>query len=344
MIDCFLGVNVPNDHAVAMAELLVAADVRGHFSHGMNRLEMYINDLQLSATDGSAVPTIINETPATAWVDGRNGLGAVVGNYCMDLAIKKAKEVGVGWVCARNSNHYGMAGWYAQRAVQKGLVGMSMTNTSPLMAPTRSKQAALGTNPLSLGAPAGKDDKFMLDMATTAVAVGKIEIQRRKGEPIPDNWAQGPDGNQTNDAELAFGTGCLMPLGGGEVTAGYKGYGLGAMVDILTGVMAGANYSTKVRKWTQTGADTAADLGQVFIAVDPNCFAPHFETRMCDFVSRLRNCEPKDPSEPVIIPGDKEQQNMNRVSKAGGIQYLENQLKTCEALAERLNIKPLSFL
>ncbi|KAH8360589.1 hypothetical protein KR200_009711 [Drosophila serrata] len=292
MIDCFKAVKVPQAHAEAQADLLVAADHRGHFSHGMNRLEMYINDLAINSTDGGAIPKILKETPATAWVDGLNGLGAVVGNYCMDLAIKKAKTVGVGWVCAKGSNHYGMAGWYAIRAMEQGLVGMSMTNTSPLMAPTRAKEAALGTNPLSLGANATNGDKFLLDMATTAVAVGKIEIQRRKGAPLPDGWAQDPEGNVTNDAELGFATGCLMPLGGSELTSGYKGYGLGAMVDILSGVMSGANYSTHVRKWTHAGADSAADLGQVFIAVDPNCFAPNFEERMTDFNARLRGTTP----------------------------------------------------
>ncbi|KAH8370617.1 hypothetical protein KR093_004347 [Drosophila rubida] len=344
MIDCFKAVNVPEEHAIAQADLLVAADYRGHFSHGMNRLEMYINDLAINSTDGAAEPQILKETPSTAWVDGRNGLGAVVGNFCMDLAIKKAKTVGVGWVCAKGSNHYGMAGWYAMHAMAQGLVGMSMTNTSPLMAPTGAKEAALGTNPLSLGAPAANGDKFLLDMATTAVAVGKIEIQRRKGAPLPDGWAQDPEGKVTNDAELGFATGCLMPLGGSELTSGYKGFGLGAMVDIMSGVMSGAKYSTQVRKWTHAGANSAADLGQVFIAVDPNCFAPDFEERMSDFNSRLRGVTPTDPSKPVLLAGDKEGNNMKAVDAAGGIQYLENQLKTCSALAEKLKIKPLSFI
>lgn len=343
MIDCFKAVKVPDDHARAMADLLIAADHRGHFSHGMNRLEMYLNDLAINSTNGSAVPEIIKETPATAWVDGNNGLGAVVGNYCMDLAIKKAKTIGVGWVCAKRSNHYGMAGWYSKRAMEHGLVGLSMTNTSPLMAPTRSKEAALGTNPLALGAPA-KDDKFLLDMATTSVAVGKIEIQMRKGDPLPNGWAQDPEGKETHDPELAFKTACLMPLGGSEISSGYKGYGLGAMVEILCGVMAGANYSTKVRKWTHAGANTEADLGQVFIAVDPNCFAPGFEDRMVDFNSRLRGCTPTDPSKPVLVPGDKEDATMEAVNQAGGIQYLENQLKCCEELSKRLNVKPMSFI
>lgn len=343
MIDCFTAANTPKDNAVAMADLLIAADQRGHFSHGMNRLEMYINDLLKNSTDGYAVPKILKETPATAWVDGLNGLGAVVGNFCMDLAIQKAKQVGVGWVCAKGSNHYGIAGWYSLQAMKEGLIGISMTNTSPLMAPTRSKEAALGTNPIAVGAPA-ETEGFLLDMATTAVAVGKIEIQRRKGEPLPHGWAQDPEGNETTDPELAFKTGCLCPLGGSEITSGYKGYGLGAVVDILSGVLAGANYSTKVRKWTHAGADTHADLGQVFIAVNPDCFAPGFEGRLEDLHARLHGLAPTDPKKPVLIPGEKERLNIEAVKKAGGIQYLENQLNTCASLAERLKIQPMKFL
>lgn len=292
MIDCFKAVDVPQDHAEAQADLLVAADYCGHFSHGMNRLEMYVEDVRNGATDRCAQGEIIKETPATAWVDGQNGLGAVVGNFCMDLAIKKAKDVGVGWVCAKGANHYGMAGWYVIRAMEQGLVGISMTNTSPLMAPTGAMEAALGTNPLAMGAPAANGDKFLLDMATTAVALGKIEIQRRKNEPMPAGWAQGPDGNITTDPEVGFNTMCLMPLGGAAITSGYKGYGLAAVVDILTGVMAGAKYSTQVRKWMLKDASAAADLGQLFVAVNPSCFAPNFEELLADFNSRLRGAKP----------------------------------------------------
>lgn len=209
----------------------------------MNRLEMYINDLLINSTDGKVTPKILKETPATALVDGGNGLGAVVGTFCMQLAIQKAKNIGIGWVCARRSNHYGIAGYYTMLAEKEGLIGISMTNTSPLMSPTRSKEAALGTNPLSLAAPANNGDSFVLDMATTAVALGKIEVQRRKQEPIPAGWAQGPDGNLTTDANVAFETACLSPLGGSEINSGYKGYGLGAMVEILCGISAGSFFS-----------------------------------------------------------------------------------------------------
>lgn len=291
--DCFVALKTPRDHAELMADLLVAADYRGHFSHGMNRLEMYLNDLLVGSMNGTVNPTILSETPATAWVDGNNGLGAVVGRFCMDLAIKKAKTVGVGWVCAKRSNHYGIAGWHTIHAEKQGLIGISMTNTSPLLCPTRSMKSALGTNPISLAAPANNGDSFVLDMATTAVAVGKIELQRRKGEPIPSGWAQGPDGRVTTDPNVAFDTGCLMPVGGAEITSGYKGYGLAALVEVLCGISSGAHYGTHVRKWSLAGEkDTEANMGQVFIAVDPKCFAPGFTDRMSDLNDTLRHLPP----------------------------------------------------
>ncbi|XP_316604.5 uncharacterized oxidoreductase YjmC isoform X2 [Anopheles gambiae] len=344
MVDCLIKSNTPPAHAKQQADLLVEADYRGHFSHGMNRLEMYINDLHKNACNGSAVPAVLNETPATAWVDGNNGLGAVVGNFCMDLAIRKAKEVGVGWVCAKRSNHYGIAGWYTLRAMNAGCIGMSMTNTSPLASPTRSKEAALGTNPISVGAPGKDGDGFVLDMATTAVAVGKIEMQRRKNEPIPVGWAQGPDGHPTTDASVAFDTACLMPLGGTELTSGYKGYGLGAMVEVFCGVLAGANYATKIRKWTHAGADSEADLGQCFVAINPACFAPGFEGRLSDLTGILRNMPMTDPNHPVLVAGDPELHHMAMVDKEGGLAYHVNQIKTCSELSERLGVKPIEVI
>ncbi|KAK9679663.1 Malate/L-lactate dehydrogenase [Popillia japonica] len=271
--ECLQAVGTPRKHADAMGDLLAEADYRGHYSHGMNRLEMYIQDVRSGSCDGKAVPKILKETAATAWVDGQNGLGAVIGNFCMDLAIKKAKEVGIGWVSVKGSNHFGIAGKYTLEAVKEGMLGMSFTNTSPFMAPTRGKQAMLGTNPLSLAAPGKEGDNFVLDMATTAVAVGKIEIARRKGAPIPDGWAQDKEGHITTDTTEALARGsCLMPLGGSETNSGYKGYGLGFLVEIFCGILGGATYGPNVRKWGTT--DRTANLGQCFVAINPQCFAP----------------------------------------------------------------------
>lgn len=227
--------------------------------------------------------------------------------------------------------------------MEKGFIGLSATNTSPLMCPTRSMEAGLGTNPISFAAPADKGDSFVLDMATTAVAVGKIEIRRRKGAEVPYGWAQDTKGNMTTNADLAFESGCLAPLGGDEITSGFKGYGLGAMVEVLCGIMAGSNFSTKVRKWTHSGAHTEANLGQFFMALDPKCFAPGFTGRMSELNDILRNLTPVDPSNPVLIAGDPERNHMNKVDSEGGVCYTEDQIKTCHALSKRLGVAPIKF-
>ncbi|TMS35064.1 hypothetical protein L596_002539 [Steinernema carpocapsae] len=174
IVDCMSKVGTDRSHAQQLADVLVCGDYRGHYSHGLNRLDMYVRDVDKKVCLGTGEPKILKERAASAWVDGNNLLGPVVGNFCIDLAIKKAKEAGVGWVVAKGSNHFGIAGWYTLRALEQGLIGMSFTNTSPIMYPTRSAKAALGTNPLSLAASGINGDSFVLDMATTTVAIGKL--------------------------------------------------------------------------------------------------------------------------------------------------------------------------
>ncbi|KAK9679661.1 Malate/L-lactate dehydrogenase [Popillia japonica] len=285
--ECLQAVGAPKKHADAMGDLLVAADRRGHMSHGMNRLEMFVNDIRSGNCDPKAVPKILKETVATAWVDGQNGLGVVIGDFCMGTAIKKAKEVGIGIAAAKGSNHYGISSRYNFQAVKEGLLGMNFTNTSPFLAPTRSKKAFFGTNPIALAAPGKEGDKFVLDVSTTAVSYGKIEIARRKGIPIPEGWAQDKDGRTTTDTNIAMApTSCLMPLGGSETNSGYKGYGLAFIVEIFAGILSGATYGPNIKRWLST--ERVADLGQCFIAINPKCFAPGFEDRLSDLMNAIR--------------------------------------------------------
>ncbi|XP_074034221.1 uncharacterized oxidoreductase YjmC [Leptinotarsa decemlineata] len=339
MVDCFKAVGCNQNHAEIVAENLLAADYRGHYSHGMNRLEMYLRDVQGGFTSPNATCTIEKETMATAVVDGNNGFGAVIGKFCMDLAIEKARKAGIGMVVAHHSNHFGIAGIYSLQAIERGFLGMSFTNTSPFMVPTRSKEVALGTNPISLGAPGLNGDSFVLDMATTAVAVGKIEIQRRKNEPIPSGWALNNDGRLETDANIAYDAGKLLPLGGEELNSGYKGYGLGMMVEIFCGILSGSKYGPNIRKWS--AFSEIADNGQAFIAIDPNAFASGFEERMSDLMGTLRKMEPVDPDKKVLVHGDPERMHMEKVHKDGGLKYVRNQHETNLRLAEEFKIKPM---
>ncbi|XP_052776241.1 uncharacterized oxidoreductase YjmC-like isoform X2 [Mya arenaria] len=300
---------------------------------------MYVHDIQSGITVSDAEPKIVKETAATAFVNGNNVLGPVVGNLCMQTAIKKAKESGVGWVAANGSNHYGIAGWYAMQASSEGLLGMSFTNTSPLQVPTRAKKPVLGTNPLSLAAPAKNGDSFVLDMATSTVALGKIELHDRKNIRMPSGWGVDEHGKVSTEPKSVLNGGGLMPLGGAEETGGYKGYGLAMMVEIFCGILSNASYGPNVRRWKNT--DRIANLGQCFIAVDPEAFAPGFSERLDDLINTCRQLEAVEGEEEVLVAGDPEKQHMSVCDMRGGIPYHEKQIEFGMDLAEQLGVTPM---
>lgn len=340
MVDCFVAAGANPENATIIAENLLEADHRGHYSHGMNRLENYVRDIQTKKCDPNAICTIEKETVATALVNGNNGFGAVVGKFSMDLAIKKAKDVGVGLVTAHSSNHYGVAVIYALQAINEGLIGLSFSNTSPLMVPTRAKERALGTNPLTIGAPGLDGESFLLDMATTAVAAGKLEIARRQGKPIPEGWALNEEGQVETNAEIASKTKKMMPLGGTEENCGYKGYGLAILVEVLCGILSGANYGPYIRTWG-SATDQIANLGQCFMAIDPSKFADGFQNRMSDLMNFFRNMTPVDPARPVTVHGDIESKHVAKVKKDGGFIYIQDQHNTCDKLAKELHVRQM---
>lgn len=221
----------------------------------------------------------------------------------MDDAIVRCRETGVAAAVVRNSNHYGIAGWYAMRAAERGFIGVSMTNSSPLVAPTRGRIPMVGTNPIAVAAPAGRHGMLVLDMATSTVTRGRIEVAQRRGEALPIGWAVGLDGSPTSMPEAAL-KGALLPLGGLEETAGYKGYGLALIVDVLTGVLAGAHFGPNVAGLFDTEAP--ADLGHFFMAIDPDAVtnSPAFQARVERYLDQLTSTPtmPKSPAS-VIFPG-----------------------------------------
>jgi len=275
-------------------------------------------------------------------VDGGNLLGPVVSKFSMKLAIKKAKEFGIGWVCAKGSNHFSIAGHWALMAEREGLIGLAFTNTSPLVYPTRGAKATYGTNPISCAAPANKGDSFVLDMATTTVALGKVELARRKEEEMPNGWGADSQGQMTNDPATCLEGGALLPLGGTEETGGYKGYGLGLMVEIFCAILSGANYSTNVRRWGST--QEIANVGQCFVAIDPECFAPGFADRLSD-LHRIHRELDRSPgaSGPVNIPGDPERAHMSKCDQLGGIPYHKNVVGHMNRLAQSFDVQPMKF-
>src|SRR5690554_257352 len=199
--------------AATAADVLLTADLRGVDSHGVARLSGYVRLWENGRLNTAPKPRVVHETPTTATVDGDGGLGLVVAPYAMDIAMEKARQYGSGWVAIRNSNHFGIAGYHALKAVAEDMIGYALTNASPLVAPTFSTERLLGTNPMCYAFPAGKYPPVVIDMATSAAANGKLEVADRAGKPIPEGWALRVDGQATTDAAAVKNGGALLPLG-----------------------------------------------------------------------------------------------------------------------------------
>jgi L-2-hydroxycarboxylate dehydrogenase (NAD+) len=308
----------PPDIAADVAEVLLSSDRRGIASHGTARLVQYAALVDARVLDPAARPTIERDRPALVLVDAHNGWGQHSSRYGVDLAIARAREAGSCTVVVKGSNHYGIAGWYALRAAQQGLIGVSMTNSSPLVAPTRSRLPMLGTNPIAVAAPAGRYDAFCLDMATSTVPRGRIEVAARRGWSLPVGWAIDSDGNPATTPQAAL-DGALHPLGGGEATGGYKGYGLALVVDLLTGILGGAAFGPNTVSLFSTH-EGPANLGETFIAIDPAAIDEPgaFEARMEVLVSQLMAAPTvPDAPGPVLIPGAPEAEAERLAARRG---------------------------
>ena len=310
-------VGTPADIASDVADILLASDLRGIASHGTARLPQYVKLVEAGVMDPAARPVLEHGTPALARYNANNGWGHHAGRVATDDAIERARETGAAISVLRNANHYGIAGWYAMRVARQGLIGVSMTNTSPVVAPTRGRTSLVGTNPIAFAAPAGRFGMFVLDMATSTVPRGRIEVAARRGEPLQPGWAIGPDGSPAVTPESGL-AGSLLPLGGAEESGGYKGYGLGLMVEILTGVLAGAASSPDIVGLFST--EGPSDLGQFFMAVDSGAIDGRaaFEGRLERLLDRLTQAPliPGAPG-PVLYPGQPEAEREKRQSRQG---------------------------
>jgi L-2-hydroxycarboxylate dehydrogenase (NAD+) len=305
----WMKMGVPERDAHVTTDVLVLADLRGVESHGVARLPRYYNDLKNGWTKPTDQSRIVKETKATALIDAGQSLGQVVGRKGMELAIRKAKETAVGIVSVFNSHHYGIAGYYALLALEHNLIGVSMTNAAPLVVPTFGSTAILGTNPISLTAPADREKPFVLDMATSVVPRGKLEVYDRQKKIMPLGWAVDTTGRSTSDPHEVLNAlskrlgGGILPLGGeGEEHSGHKGYGLALMVDILTGVLSGSA--------TGLGVDVdkaRPNVGHFFMAIDPAAFRPldEFKRDMDRLARELKNSPKAHGQNRIYVHGEK---------------------------------------
>ncbi|WP_240768557.1 Ldh family oxidoreductase [Olivibacter sp. XZL3] len=342
----FLAIGCSTEHAKLAADVLIQADLRGIDSHGTARLSGYVRLWQKGRLNPSPHMRIVHETPTTATVDGDRGLGLVVAPYAMNIAIKKAKEYGSGWVAVRNSNHFGIAGYHALLAVEQDMIGYAMTNASPLVTPTFSKERMLGTNPMCYAFPAGKYPPVVIDMATSAAANGKLEIAQRNGLPIPEGWVQTKEGAPSIDPYELKAGGALLPLGGDRLHGSHKGFGLSATVDILSAVLSGANYGPWAPPFVAYldphPQPVGEGLGHFLGALRADGFRPidDFKQHMDNWISRFKTAEPIDKAQPVIIPGEPELA-ASEERKAKGIPIVKSVLDDLLALANDLKISAL---
>jgi len=329
-------VGTPSDIAEDVAAVLVASDLRGIASHGTGRLPVYVSLVGAGVVDATARPERIGGTTALALWDGHNGWGPHAGRVLIDDAIERARELGIAVSTVRHANHFGIAGWYAMRAADRGLIGVTMTNTSPLVAPTRGRTKLLGTNPIAVAAPAGRHERLVLDMATSTITWGRLLVAVRRGQDVPDGGAIDAAGLTTTSPAEALRGGALLPLGGLEESGGYKGFGLALVVDVLTGVLAGASFGSRVAPFSLT--DGPSNLGQLFLAIDPDAIEPGFEARVEMLLDELVHAPTAlGAPGPVIIPGQPEAER-EREQRSGGVILDPAHYESLVELGDRLRI------
>jgi L-2-hydroxycarboxylate dehydrogenase (NAD+) len=329
---CFTTIGVPEEDATIAVDILLESDLRGIESHGVPRFEQfYIGGIK----DGRINPTpniqIVHEAPSTALVDGDRGLGMVVGHRAMSIAIKKAEETGAGFVAVRNSRHFGIAGYYATMAMERQMIGWAMTNSPPSVLPAGAAEARLGTNPIAVAAPSADGRHFILDMATSTVSAGKFEVAARKGVPVPPGWGADASGTPTDDPTVARNGQHYSPLGGSLEMASHKGYGLGALVDLLCGVLSGAGPNSMLPR--------SAPVGHFFGALSIAGFRPvsEFSEMLAGFGETLRTTPSAPGAPPVRLPGDR-QMAAKAERLANGIPLYTDTVESLRRLSRDLGV------
>src|SRR3990170_3995485 len=340
----FTNIGCPDDEAIMATEVLLKADLRGIDSHGIARLSGYVRLWDKKRVNSTPDIQIVHESPSTAVVDGGGGLGLVVALAAMEIAIAKAKTAGTGWVSVKNSNHFGIAGYHAMMALQHDMIGMAMTNASPLVAPTFSIERLLGTNPIAVAIPADKQPAFVADFATTTAANGKLEILQRKNLETPVGWVQTKNGNSSIDSNEVKNGGALLPLGSDREHGSHKGFCLGAWVDIFSAVLSGANYGPWVPPFVSFLDPPASPVGEGIghflgaMRIDAFRSATEFKSHMDNWILRFRQAKTVEGQDEVIIPGDPERE-MEKLRSKEGIPINPKVVADLKELASRFNLK-----
>ncbi len=315
MADVLMALGVPGEDAKVAADVLITADKRGIDSHGINRLKpMYCDRIRAGTLDPKAKPEVVREGPTTAVIDGHHGLGHPISKKAMGMAIDKAKKYGMGMAVVRNSNHYGIAGYYSMMAEKEGLIGISGTNARPSVAPTFGVENMMGTNPFAFAIPTDEEFPFVFDAATSITQRGKVEVCARKGKKLPEGLLIGEDGEPLTDPEriledLKKGKAAFCPLGGiGEETGGHKGYGYAAVVEILSSALQSGCFLKMVSGLDADGKPVPCALGHFFIAIDVSAFTDigSFRKATGDIMRALRASKKVPGKDRIYTAGEKE--------------------------------------
>lgn len=343
---------VPPADAIICADVLITSDLRGIESHGIGRLKYYYDRIISGQHQVKTQPEITKESPTTAVVDGNHGMGMVISVFAMDLAIRKAREYGLGAVAVRNSTHFGIAGYYALRAIHAGMIGIVVTNARPSIAPTFGVQPMLGTNPICFGAPTDEDFPFLFDAATSIIQRGKVEVHCRKEKNLPEGLVIDQAGGSISNPSqilqgLSDGTVALLPLGGaGEEFGGHKGYGLATMVEILSASLQAGKFLLDLNGIDSDGKKQTFNTGHFFLAMDIEHFTElaQFKKTTGEIMRQLRNARKAPGNERIYTPGEKEYEN-ERLITAQGIEINQNLQKEIKFIQSKLQMfdHPLPF-
>lgn len=342
----FKACDIPQSDALQASDVLVTSDLRGIDSHGVARLRPYVELLQSGHINPKPNIRILRERASTGTVDGDNGLGLVVGPKANELAMEKAAKVGSGWVAVNNTNHFGIGGYYPLKALERDLIGWAMTNTGKWMAPVWGAERMLGTNPIAIAFPGLEEPPVVIDMATSAVSFGKVQINMRQRKPLPEGWILDQKGRPSNDPQELVGGGTLLPLGSGYETGGHKGYALASMVDILTAVLSGANWGPFAPPFASRvfipEQSVGKGIGHFFGAMDIDGFMEVniFKKRIDDWVRRFRKTEPAQGTNGPLIPGDPERLAMEK-RLTSGIPLVKAVVDDLEWVAEKTGVDKL---
>lgn len=339
----FLYFGVPKNDAEQAAEVLACADLRGIDSHGVARMYSYFGMLSEGHINPKAKIKIVRSTASTATVDGDNGLGLVVGPQANRIAMDMAEKAGSGWVSVCNTNHFGIAGYYVLKALERDLIGWAMTNSTKLVAPLWGAERMLGTNPIAIAFPGKEEPPIVIDLATSAAAYGKIEIARRKSEPIPSGWAINRDGRNTANPEELIDGGAMLPLGSERERGGHKGYALAMMVDILCGPLSGANWGPFAPPFALRQEipkrSVGKGIGHFFGAMRIDGFidADEFKRQIDDYVRVFRATKPAPGTNGPLIPGDPERE-AEQVRKKSGVPLILPVIEDLRDISRKIGI------